>query len=105
MRGRISRMSHRSSLPRFAATANPVGLVGSLLRNGTRCLAFYSKAAASQRQPSGIRHMLRVNYLAPEQMPTHQRDFPRNDQVVEMPRTDGSHQLALLVIMYLLALL
>jgi hypothetical protein len=49
--------------------------------------------------------MLRVNYLPPEQMPTHQRDFPRNDQVVEMPRTDGSHQLALLVIMYLLALL
>jgi hypothetical protein len=47
--------------------------------------------------------MFPVNYLPPEQKPSHQRDFPRSNEVVR--RADGSHELGLLVILYLVAML
>lgn len=47
--------------------------------------------------------MLPVNYLPPEQMPSHQRDFPRANEIVR--RADGSQELGLLVILYLVAML
>ena len=49
--------------------------------------------------------MFPVNYLPPEQMPSHQRDFPREEQGVHVLATDGSRGLALLVAWYLLAML
>ena len=48
--------------------------------------------------------MYRVNYLPPEQMPSHQRDFPREGQHIEMADLDGSHRLGLLVLCYLVAI-
>jgi hypothetical protein len=47
--------------------------------------------------------MLRVNYLPPEQMPAHQRYFPRK-QLHELPDASGSRGLALLVAGYLVAM-
>lgn len=47
--------------------------------------------------------MFRVNYVRPEQMPRHQRDFPPRE-VVELPDFAGSRSLALLVACYLIAL-
>ena len=47
--------------------------------------------------------MFRVNYLRPEQMPTHQRDFPRRE-VDELRRANDSRELALMVAGYLVAL-
>ena len=48
--------------------------------------------------------MLRVNYLRPEQMPAHQRDFPRRGQLDELPGTSGSRTLAMMVAGYLVAM-
>ena len=48
--------------------------------------------------------MLRVNYLRPEQMPAHQRHFPRREQLNELPGASGSRGLALMVAWYLVAL-
>jgi hypothetical protein len=48
--------------------------------------------------------MLRVNYLPPEQMPAHQRDFPRRQQLYELPGASGSRSLALMVVGYLVAM-
>jgi hypothetical protein len=48
--------------------------------------------------------MLRVNYRLPEQMPTHQRDFPRREQLYEVPSAAGSRSLALMVAGYLVAM-
>jgi hypothetical protein len=48
--------------------------------------------------------MLRVNYLPREQMPSHQRDFPREPQRVEMAGLEGSRLLGLLVACYLAAI-
>ena len=48
--------------------------------------------------------MLRVNYRAPESLPSHQRDFPPRRPSGEIPGAEGSHQLALMVACYLLAL-
>ena len=48
--------------------------------------------------------MLRVNYLRPEQMPSHQRDFPRREEP-ELPGTSGSGGLGLMVACYLIAML
>ena len=48
--------------------------------------------------------MFRVNYLRPEQMPPHQRDFPRGDQLPEVPGAAGSRALALMVALYLVAM-
>jgi hypothetical protein len=45
--------------------------------------------------------MLRVNYLRPEQMPPHQRDFPRRE-LSELPGA-GSRALAMMVALYLVA--
>ena len=47
--------------------------------------------------------MLRVNYMRPEQMPPHQRDFPRRQQS-ELPAATGSRALALMVAWYLVAM-
>ena len=47
--------------------------------------------------------MLRVNYMRPEQMPPHQRDFPRREQS-ELPGAAGSRALALMVAWYLVAM-
>jgi hypothetical protein len=47
--------------------------------------------------------MFPVNYLPPEQMPSHQRDFPRTNEIAR--RADGSQELGLLVILYLVAML
>ena len=33
--------------------------------------------------------MFRINYLPPEQMPSHQRDFPRESQRVEIAGLEG----------------
>ena len=49
--------------------------------------------------------MLRVHYRAPEALPSHQRDFPARPPSVELPGADGSNQLALLVALYLFALI
>lgn len=49
--------------------------------------------------------MLRVNYLPPEQMPAHQRDFPRQGQRVDMPTAEGSRGLGLMVLGYLVAMM
>ena len=48
--------------------------------------------------------MFRVNYLPPEQMPSHQRDFPREPQRGEMAGLEGSRLLGLLVACYLAAI-
>ena len=48
--------------------------------------------------------MFPINYLRPEQMPPHQRDFPRPDQLVELPGA-GSQALPLMVVGYLVAML
>jgi len=54
--------------------------------------------------------MFRVNYRSPEALPLHQRDFPprgasenREDRDVSR-RAEGSHQLALMVALYLVAM-
>ena len=49
--------------------------------------------------------MFRINYLPPERMPQHHRDFPREEQLVHLSAADGSRGLAFLVIFYLLAML
>jgi tetrahydromethanopterin S-methyltransferase subunit B len=49
--------------------------------------------------------MFRINYLRPEQMPPHQRDFPRREQIEELPGAAGSRELALMVAWYLVAML
>jgi uncharacterized membrane protein len=43
--------------------------------------------------------MLRVNYVRPEQMPSHQREEP------ELPSAAGSRGLGLMVACYLMAML
>ena len=48
--------------------------------------------------------MFRVNYMRPEQIPPHQRDFPRRDQLPELPGAAGSRALALMVALYLVAI-
>ena len=51
--------------------------------------------------------MFRVNYRAPESLPLHQRDFPprgaSEDRAVSR-RAEGAHQLALMVVLYLVAM-
>ena len=47
--------------------------------------------------------MYRVNYLPPEQMPSHQRDFPREGQAIST--ADGSRPLGTMVVGYLVAML
>ena len=47
--------------------------------------------------------MFRVHYLPPDQMPSHQRDFPREGQHIEIAR-DGSRRLGLLILCYLVAI-
>ena len=51
--------------------------------------------------------MFRVNYRPPETLPLHQRDFPARgaseDSKVHR-RAEGSHQLALMVALYLVAM-
>jgi hypothetical protein len=47
--------------------------------------------------------MFRINYLRPEQMPPHQRDFPPRERS-ELPSADGSQALALMVAWYLVAM-
>jgi hypothetical protein len=53
-------------------------------------------------QSGRVRHMLRVNYVRPEQMPSHQRDFPRKE--AELPSAAGSGGLGLMVACYLIAM-
>ena len=48
--------------------------------------------------------MYRINYLPPEQMPPHQRDFPPRPQPEELPGAAGSRTLALMVALYLVAM-
>ena len=48
--------------------------------------------------------MFRINYMRPEQMPPHQRDFPRREQIEELPGAAGSRELALMVAWYLVAM-
>ena len=48
--------------------------------------------------------MFRVNYLRPEQMPPHQRDFPRREQLEELSGAAGSQGLALMVAWYVVAM-
>jgi hypothetical protein len=48
--------------------------------------------------------MLRVNYMRPEDTPSHQWDFPRRDRT-ELPGSSGSHELGLMVAFYLIAML
>ena len=49
--------------------------------------------------------MFPVNYLPPEQMPAHQRDFPRKPQLEETPGAAESRGLGLLVAGYLVAMI
>ena len=48
--------------------------------------------------------MFRVNYVRPEQMPSHQRDFPRREEP-ELSSAAGSGGLGTLVACYLIAML
>jgi len=48
--------------------------------------------------------MFRINYMRPEQMPPHQRDFPRREQIEELPGAAGSRGLAMMVAWYLVAM-
>jgi hypothetical protein len=48
--------------------------------------------------------MYRINHLPPEQMPSHQRDFPHRDDAREALGTSNSGGLLLLVLLYLLAM-
>jgi len=48
--------------------------------------------------------MYRINYLPPEQMPPHERDFPRRQQSEAVPGADGSHTLAVMVAWYIVAM-
>ena len=48
--------------------------------------------------------MYRINDLPPEQMPPHERDFPRREQSAEVPGAEGSHTLAVMVAWYLVAM-
>lgn len=48
--------------------------------------------------------MFPINYLRPEQMPPHQRDFPRREQLEELPGAAGSQALPLMVVGYLVAM-
>ena len=48
--------------------------------------------------------MFRINYLRPEQMPPHQRDFPPRQQPEELPGAAGSSALALMIAGYLVAM-
>ena len=52
--------------------------------------------------------MFRVHYRPPESLPAHQRDFPPKEALREREASrhdDGSHQLALMVALYLVAML
>ena len=49
--------------------------------------------------------MFRINYLPPERMPSHQRDFPPGERPAEPRALGASRQLWLMVTGYLLALL
>lgn len=49
--------------------------------------------------------MLRVNYRHPDGLPAHQRDFPRGDYLVQRVEGSDSTGLALMVVLYLVALL
>jgi hypothetical protein len=48
--------------------------------------------------------MFRINYMRPEEMPPHQRDFPRREQLEEISGTTGSRTLLLMVAWYLVAM-
>jgi hypothetical protein len=51
--------------------------------------------------------MWRINYRRPESLPPHQRDFPPRglpDGREESRQADGSHQLVLMVALYVLAM-
>ena len=61
-------------------------------------------ADSQHKQAAESVTMYRVNYLPPEQMPSHQRDFPREGQHIEMAGLDGSRRLGLLVLCYLVAI-
>jgi hypothetical protein len=47
--------------------------------------------------------MMRVNYVRPEQMPSHQRDFPPRESEGTSSAA-GSHALAVMVASYLVAM-
>jgi len=47
--------------------------------------------------------MLQVTSLRPDQIPQHQRDFPRRQQP-ELPGSSGSRGLALMVACYLISM-
>ena len=49
--------------------------------------------------------MLRVHYRAPEALPSHHRDCPARPPSGEYPGAEGSNQFALLVALYLFALI
>ena len=49
--------------------------------------------------------MFRVNYLPPEQMPAHQRDFPHRPQLEEFPDAADSRGLGFLVAWYLVSMI
>jgi len=49
--------------------------------------------------------MFRINYLRPERMPSHQRDFPHRERPTEPIALQGSGELWLMVGGYLLAVL
>jgi hypothetical protein len=48
--------------------------------------------------------MFRINYLRPEQMPPHQRDFPPREQLQELPGAAGFRALVMMVAWYIVAM-
>lgn len=89
-----------------SSASTPVGIARSAVpRHGTRrgilrfCFTAGSQPTASQK----VSYMLRVNYVRPEQMPQHQRDFPRRE-LAQLPDFSGSRSLALMVAGYLIAM-
>lgn len=48
--------------------------------------------------------MFRVHYRPPEALPLHQRDFPPKMSPADIPSAEGSGELALMVVWYLVAL-
>ena len=72
-------------------------------RNGTWCPAFPIQPLVASQEPvraEGPSHAAR-QLVRPEQMPSHQRDFPRREEP-ELP--SGSGGLGLMVVCYLIAM-
>jgi hypothetical protein len=81
-------------------------LLLNILERDVASRVLHQKSGSQQSKPEIGRSvaMFRVNYMRPEQMPPHQRDFPRRDQPPEVPGAAGSRALVLMVALYFVAM-